>query len=271
MPAPNASDSELLQEWSAAKSKLGPPIPRAGAPDVREFAPAEVAYIRELCAQPWVQAMLKKPAYQEATFKLVEIGPLLAHQPFIDLERVDYSPRTGTPAVSELMPICLPRAQPKPLEPPTVTSQNRHSIIIKSRKAHVEAFAPSLPAIEESGYEHTLAGVDLHWRVPFVNVVHLGGRYVLRTGYHRTFAAAKSGATHIPCLVRQLSNSDGAEASSDALDWLMMPRRVLESSNPPTVAHFVKGCAHKVMLRATSLVVQVTWSCHIMPDDYEGL
>ncbi len=266
----DTSEASLLKHWSAAKSKLGPAIPRAGSPDVREFGPSECAYIREVCAQPWVRALLQKPAYQGAKFRLVEIEPLLAHQPFVDLERVDHgSRRLCSPAIAELMPICLPKAQPKPLEPPTVVSQHRHSMFIKTRKAHLEALAPGLVTIEDGGYEHTFAGVNLHWTVPFVNVVRLGGRYVLRSGYHRVFGAAKLGATHIPCLVRDLANAD--EGALESSDWLMMPRRVIESANPPAMAHFLRGRAHDVMLRATSLVLQVTWAYHVMPDEYDGL
>jgi hypothetical protein len=51
----------------------------------------------------------------------------------------------------------------------------------------------------------------------------------------------------------------------------MMPRQVLDSPNPPTLAHFLRGRAHEVMLRATSLVLQITWGYHVMPDEYDGL
>ena len=268
----DASDASLRTEWVAARSKLGPPVPRAGAPEVREFEFAEAAYVRELRAQPWVNALLRKPTYQSAEFKLVEIEPLLAHQPFIDLERVqDGSRRLSGSTVAELMPICLPQAAPQPLEPPTVVAKQPHSIVIKSRRAHIDALVPGVMTIDQDGFEHTLAGVNLHLALPFINVVRLGGRYLLRSGYHRVFGAAKLGATHIPCLVREVTYSNSNDGSLHPSEWLMMPRWLLESENPPTLAHFLKGRAHDVMLRATSLVLQITWGYHRIPDEYEGL
>ena len=269
---PDGSDASLLKEWAAAKGKSGQPMPRAGQPEVREFALAESAYIRELCAQPWVQGLLKKPAYRGASFKLVEIEPLLVHQPFVDLERAARvcQPLSG-PAVADLMPICLPRAQPKPLEPPAVTAGGNNSLAIKMRHAHIEFITPELATVVDDGYESTLAAARLHWSLPFINVVRIGGRHLLRSGNHRVFGAAKQGATHIPCLVREASDHNGSEVASESPDWLMIPRRVLESGNPPTMAHYLRGRAHDVMLRATSVVLQITWAYHILPDEFEGL
>ena len=263
---PDASDASLLEEWAAARSKLGPPIPRAGAPEIRELEPEDQAYIRELRAQPWVQSLLQRPACRSAAFKLVEIEPLLAHQPFVDLERSrDGGKQLGSAPIAELMRICLPQTRPKPLEPPAVILKQQHSMTIKVRKWHLEALMPTLTSAGSNGYEHTTAGVDLHWSLPFVHVVRLGGRYYLRNGYHRTFSAARRGATHIPCFV---SNGDDTEIRSEGINWLLMPRHVLDSSNPPTLGHFLNGRAHEIMLRATSLTVHVTWSLCLMPDEY---
>jgi hypothetical protein len=266
------SDAALLQEWAAARARLGTASSTPRLPEIREFPRAEAAYIRELRALPWVQALLQRPAYRGASFRLVEIAPLLAHQPFVDLDRVD---RAGQALIGaggdELTRICLPNKQPKPLEQPTVILQQWDSIIIKSRKAHIEAFLPSLATIDQNGYEHTIAGVSLEWSLPFVHVVRLNGRYILRSGYHRVFGAGKRGATYIPCLVRDYMGGNGSGGDAEPLNWLLMPQRLLEAADPPTLGHFIDGRAHEVMLRATSLVMQVTWSHNVLPDEYDGL
>jgi hypothetical protein len=272
LPVPDLTQAEMLQEWRAAKSRLGTPAPKAGVPEIREFDPAEIPYIGELRALPWVQALLQRPIYRAASFKLVEIAPLLAHQPFLDLDRVDRGCQgLGRATVAELMRLCLPRVQSKPLEPPTVILQQWDSITIKSRKAHIEAFVPGIATIDENGFERTIAGVSLESSLPFVHVVRLGGRYILRTGYHRVFGAAKRGATHIPCLVRDHADGDGSGGTPEPLNWLLVPQRLLESSDPPTLGHFLDGRAHEVTLRATSLVMQITWSHNVLPDEYDGL
>jgi len=267
---PDISDGPLLKEWATAKAKIGAPIPKAGAPDVREFGPQEAAYIRELQAQPWVQSVLQTSGYRNAAFQLVEIEPLLAHQPFVDVERSDQVCKgLRTPAVAELMSICLPQTQPRPLDLPTVIVQEAQSIIIKSRDLQIETLKTTLMTINRNGYQHVLAGMEIRWSLPFVHVVRFDGRYYLLNGYHRALGVRKAGATHIPCLLRD-APSDAA-LRSDGPEWLLMPRRLLESSNPPTLGHFVHGRAHDVRLRATSRILHVTWSHNLMPDEYDGL
>jgi len=269
---PHMSEAGLLEEWAAARARLGAPMPGAGAPEIRELGSAEAAYAEELCARPWVQALLQKPDYRAASFKLVEIAPLLAHQPFVDLERSDRSCESLREAgIAELMQRCLPPTQPRPFEPPTVVDRQPHSIIIKLPRPHVEQLKGALMRADDNGVEQTIAGVALSYTLPFVQVVRLEGRYYLQNGYHRTFGAARLGVTHIPCLVRNLSNGNDAQNHAEAPDWMLMPRRLLESSNPPTLGHFLRGRAHDVMLRAWSLNIHITWSHAVMADEYEGL
>ncbi len=259
------SEAALLGEWAAARAKVGAPHPRAGAPDIREIEPPDDAYVRELRAQPWVQTVFQAEGYRDAAFKLVEIEPLLAHQPFVDVERSDHvCKRLRNSAVAELMPLCLPRTQPAPLDPPTVIVQEPQSLIIKSRDLQIETLRTMLMTVSHGGYDRVLAGMEISWSLPFVHVVRLSGRYYLLNGYHRALGAAKVGVTHIPCLLREVpGEADPA--------WLMMPRRLFASSNPPTMGHFLHGRTHEVRLRAISRILHVTWSHHLMPDEYEGI
>src|SRR5260370_33738773 len=43
---PDISDGPLLKEWATAKTKIGSPIPKAGAPDVRQLRRHEAPHIR---------------------------------------------------------------------------------------------------------------------------------------------------------------------------------------------------------------------------------
>lgn len=269
---PEMSEASLLKEWAAARAKVGAPLPRAGAPDICELELADDAYIRELQAQQWVQTVFQAQGYRDAAFKLVEIEPLLAHQPFVDLERSDQvCERLRSPAVADLMPLCLPRTQPAPLDPPTVIVQQPQSLIIKSRDLQIETLKTTLMTVSVSGYDRVLAGMEISWSLPFVHVVRFSGRHYLLNGYHRALGAAKAGATHVPCLLREVSSADDPAIHAEDPAWLMMPRRLFESSNPPTLGHFLHGRAHEVRLRAISRILHVTWSHYLMPDEYEGI
>ena len=170
--------------------------------------------------------------------------------------------------IAEVITICLPKAQTKTARAAhRVVSQQRNSIFIRTRKADVEMFSPDLVTIEENGYQHIFASTG-HFR----SSMWFGSADGILSGPDIIgYSARQNWRQHIPCLVRDLSNSDGADGFTTSFDWLMMPRRLLESANPPTVAHFLRGRGHDVMMRATSLVVQVRWACHVMPDEYECL
>lgn len=263
----DASEGALLAEWAAAKAKIGASTPRAGLPDVRSVDSPCDAYIRKLWEQRWVRATLDQPEYQNAEFKLIEIEPLLAHQPFVNTERPDQI-YGSAPALSltDLMPICLPLTQPQPLGSPTQVVKDSHSIVIKGRDLEMNRITAATLSVRREEIEQNFIGVQISWNLPFVHVVRFNGRHYLYNGYHRALGAAARGATHIPCLLREWLTSEQGEPS-----WLMMPRRVLESSNPPTLGHFLRGCAYPVLLRAMSRIVSVSWSERLMPDEYEGL
>ena len=246
-----------------AKSKIGHPISRAGAPDIRPIEPPFDNYIRSLCERRWVQTVLNRPEYKSAEFKLVEIDPLLAHQPFVYTERPDqiFYGVGETPTLSDLMSICLPPTQPRPLDPPTVFVKDWHSIVIKGRDLQVDRIGPAVVPMHMDEYEQAFVGMQIWWGLPFVHAVRFNGLYYLINGYHRVMGAAMRGATHVPCLLRD----------SEQSGWLLMPRRLFESANSPTVGHFLQGRAYPVALRAMSRILSVSWSERLMPDEYEGI
>ena len=265
------SEAALLREWTAARARIGAPVARAGVPESRAIGPPHDEYIQQLQAQSWVKSVLERPDYRGAEFKLIEIGPLLAHQPVLHVDRCDQVCAVlKSPTVAALIPVCLPLAQPRPLDPPSVIVQKPESVIIKSRDLQIEALTPSMMTVSRGGYEHVLVGMEIRWSLPFVHVVRFNGRHYLLNGYHRVLGAAKRGATYVPCLLREWRSSDVAGGSAEP-EWLLMPRRLLESPNPPTLAHYLQDRAHTVMLRATSRILHVSWSHYFMPDEYEGI
>lgn len=261
VPRDNSEDA-LIREWMVAKSKIGQPVSRAGLPDIRPIEPPLDGYIRDLCEKRWVQTVLNRPEYKSAEFKLVEIGPLLAHQPLVHTERPDkiYGNRKAV-MLSDLMSICLPSTQPRPLDLPTVLVKDWHSVVIKGRDLQIDRITPAVMPMQVDEYEQAFVGMQIWWGLPFVHAVRFNGLCYLINGYHRVIGAGARGATHVPCLLRD------AEQSS----WLLMPRRLFESSNPPTLGHFLKGRAYPVALRATSRILAVSWSERLMPDEYEGI
>ena len=256
------SEDALVREWLAAKGKIGPPVSRAGAPNIKPIEPPHDDYIRSLSGQRWVQTALDRPEYRSAEFRLVEIEPLLAHQPFVHTERIDQLYGTlKTLTLSDLMRICLPVNQPRPLDPPTVVVKDWNTIVVKGPNLQIDSIGPAVIPLRRNEYEQVFVGMQIWWTLPFVHVARFSGRYYLLNGYHRVLGAGMRGATHVPCLLRD----------SEQPSWLLMPRKALESSSPPTLGHFLQGRAHPIMLRAMSRILYVSWSERLMPDEYEGL
>jgi len=90
-----------------------------------------------------------------------------------------------------------------------------------------------------------------------VQVAHFNGRYYLRNGYHRAYAFAKAGVTHIPAVVLEMPDY-GSTLGGGA--GFVQP--LMESPQAPTMQHFVDGRAYPVTLRADRKALTVTWLEH---------
>jgi hypothetical protein len=265
-------DQALSAEWNAAQRKLGPPILRAGTPDIRPIPATDAGYIQQLMQQTWVQEAFRMFGYVSAEFKLVEIDPLLAYQFIVDTARSSHHCGIlNNPTVGELMPICLPLAQPKPpdlspvIDPPHAGQPQ--SIVIKVRNLSMQQLQLGIFGLNQNGYESWVAGMQIHVTLPFVHVVRLNGKYYLHNGFHRAFGARKVGVTHVPCLLRDVTTPQEA----GIIDGQTFPPSVLTSPNPPTIGHFTQGRAHDVQLRALSRILHVSWSQSVMPDEYDRM
>jgi hypothetical protein len=92
---------------------------------------------------------------------------------------------------------------------------------------------------------------------PFLQVVQINGRCYLRNGFHRAYALAKKGVTHMPCLFLETNNFAqvgviGAGATFD--------KNLLESSAPPTVGYFTHDRAYPLSIKHLKRVINVLWN-----------
>ena len=266
----DASDRALSAEWVAAKAKRGPPMPKAGAPDIQPMPPAAEPYITQLMQQPWVKATFQIFAVAKAEFKMVEIDPLLAYDLLFDEDRSKHHcGKLNKPSIADLLPICLPLAQPKPLDlSPIVNTKEPQSIVVKVRNLSMQQMNVGIFGLNQNGYESWVAGMQIHITSPFVHVVHLNGRYYLHNGFHRAIGARRAGATHVPCLLRDVTTPHEAGIMGAGRTF---PLAVLEADDPPTIGHFTQGRAHDVRIRAVSRILHISCSQSVMPDEYENM
>ena len=103
-------EAKLTAQFRAAKAKLGGRVANAGKPRIEAIPDKHRGYLKQLTAEPWV-AMLMKGPMKGATFKMIEIDPLLAYQYTVDTARSDRicTPLGKAPSIEEMLEICLQR------------------------------------------------------------------------------------------------------------------------------------------------------------------
>src|SRR5271169_4359159 len=101
----NTDPVALDAEWNAARARRGAAIPYAGHPDVQPLPAVQQTHAAQVLAHPIFQA-----DWNGATIQMVEIGPLLAHQMFVDSNRSGHHCNTLSkpPTLDEMMHCCLP-------------------------------------------------------------------------------------------------------------------------------------------------------------------
>ena len=241
--------SALIAEWHSAKAQLGDRIENAGHPRCEPLPRAQENHAK---------AILSNSAFQDewkgSRIELVEIDPLLAYQVAIDnaICARHCATLSQPPTLDQLMAVCLP-LNITPEVPETFTGQN--SLILRAKNLNVH--------IQKEVRFASFMGVQLGIAMPYVHVVRHGGRCYLVDGYHRAVGLRKAGATHAPCVLRDVPDHSAVGLNPP----VYFPLDLLESDNPPTLGHFTQGRAYPVVLRSHSRIVHVSWAEHVVPDE----
>lgn len=249
--APDPSDAALEAEWLAAQAKLGAPFANAGHPEILDL-PAEASAHMAAVAAGWPEFF----AQANPVFRLVEIAPLLAYQFIVDGPRSDQhcEPFSAPPTLDELLVASLPTA---PTQEDIHSQQLAQSVVLSARSLNVRMVAQGMIA-------PGIFGMQIDLSLPFVHVVKFNDRCYLHNGYHRAYSAAIQGATHIPCLYREVGFPASAGIKDDGTTF---PLALLESDNAPTLAHFSQARAHTVAIRATRRILHISWAEYGMYDE----
>lgn len=253
-----ADDVTLGIEWQKANAALGPLIPNAGNPDVQPIPASHQAYVDDLISRDWYQRN-EASWFAGATFGMVEADPLLAYQVSVDLERSNHhcGSLTQPPTLDELFELCLPRALPVEQWDWTRGPQ---SLLIRSRSLNLRVLGEGLLG---QGPDGTLGGLYFGSAAPLVHVVRFNGRCYLHNGFHRVVGARCAGATHVPCVIRDVAGAEELGLTPPTTFDLSL----LESADPPTVGHYTQGRALNVQLRATTRILHISWANYALANE----
>jgi hypothetical protein len=129
------------------------------------------------------------------------------------------------------------------------------SLIIRSECLNIQTQAQGV-------FNTMFAGIQFGVTLPFVHVVRLGGRYFLHNGYHRTNGVRASGATHVPCIVRDVPDFAAAGVRADGTT---LPETAFTGADQPTMLHYAQGRAAGVSLRTVNRILHVSWAEYAIP------
>lgn len=253
-PTPGA----LNDVWDQARGQLGDPVDHPGVPEFLDLDAAHQAHLATVAGNPRLASGFDGQPYE---FKLVEIDPLLAYQHDISIERTDHlcAQLGNPPTVESMLPIFLPTT----LEAiPFQGQPQANSIVLVSRSANLKIISHGQIGLDPN-MGAMLFGIAIGPSGPWVHVVNFEGRTYLRNGFHRVYGAKRAGATHFPCIVVNAPNWEfvGARGQGATFD-----RALLESANPPTLAHYGEGRAWPVQLRRPTRIIEVSWAEYVLPE-----
>lgn len=190
-----------------------------------------------------------------ASWVMIEIEPLLAFQFHVDRARSDHhnGGAKTAPTLDELLKICLPMEQASE----AMQIQNGpNSIMLTSRSLNLRTLARGFIG-------GAFLGVQVGVSLPFVHVVRHHGRYYLHNGFHRTVGLRARGATHVPCVLRDVADHAAVGLNHPGT----FGPELMESANPPRLGHYTQGRATEVMLKAFHRTVHVSWCEYAVTHD----
>jgi hypothetical protein len=257
IPADSSPDA-LHAVWELARAKLGAPPDHAGVPELLDIDQGHRAHLNAVAGNARLAAGFDGQPYE---FKLVEIDPLLAYQHDISIERADQLCHQlgDQPTVDAMLPVFLPTE----LEGiPIQMQRTDNSIVVVGRSANLRILAHGQIGVEKN-IGAVLLGAAIGAGSPWVHVVRFEGRAYLRNGFHRVYGAKRVGATHVPCIVLDAPSWEYVGAKGQGATF---ERALLESPNPPTLAHYAEDRAWPVQLRRPTRIIEVSWAEYVLPE-----
>lgn len=98
--------------------------------------------------------------------------------------------------------------------------------------------------------------------IALVDEARHNGRHYLHNGFHRCLALRRAGATHAPCILR-----DVPDHAAVGIHGGTFSPPLLESANPPTLGHFTQGRAYDVQLKNVARYLHVSWAEYVVADE----
>lgn len=237
-----------------AKARLGDPIERPGQPRFGPIDSSHAKYAGDVEAHGLYQAFVQQFGEDCCALRMVELAPLLAVQPHVEIERSKKA--TGKPASTrQLLEKCLPiDAMEIPLK--AERDGTGHGMVVRVADMNVET-RPGLAIKDADG--NVVIGPGIGLRHPFVQVMRAEGKCYLRNGYHRAAELLRQGIDFAPCIFIDHQRFQQLQIGG-------FERSVLEQEHPPLVGYFAGERPTSVTLKTVTNVIAVTWTQFLLTE-----
>ena len=245
------TDENLTAAWKIAQERLGDPIPRAGYPDIQPIPEEYHNHLEAVTAHPRFANPFDG---MDVDWALVEIDPLLAYQYHVWLDHAAdlVANVPNNPPFDVILERCLPQ-RIQPISPDIEVRRGDRpgyaTIIVKDLDIVTRPLAISAGADPSA---HLLGWKQLR-KLPYVVVVRFNGRCYARNGFHRMYGLRARGVTRVPCIFLEAQTP----RQVGIVPGETFELELLESANPPTVAHFTTGRAMRISLQRYAHIISV--------------
>jgi len=232
-PAPTEDVSaEISLAARYAASVAARPAYEPQDPRVTEGPFADL--LEEVASRPEVTANFHNLSWKPAVVDLRKV---------LSFQKIIFTDHEGSyhdsPAVSNLMEICLPSIQPAPPSG-AIGDQDGKGFTISSLNSNLRIIGGQLGEASLSPGPGLSAPVRVQAVTLFVTmgtsylqVVHYRDRYFLRDGYHRAGGLIRNGITTVPCIYIEARSFDELQVPPGAFSYEM-----IYSERPPSLTDF---------------------------------
>lgn len=232
---------QILEPAAEAVAGLSPFAPNA--PDILSVPSQFADYLEAVRRSP---AFVQHFASSDCDFSIFPIANLVAFQRDLVIDSVHAASRPVSKETNlQLLEYCLPL---------NWNSEVQVGANFEGRSVSFTSWDRNLEL--SISVDPTATHFAMFLRPPFVQVAELDGKYFLKNGYHRAYWLAKSGISHVPCILIHCRNLTEVGAARPAF----FSASLLQSNRPPLITDFLNPHLAASLERPPSKrVISVSW------------
>lgn len=213
---------------------------------------------REVRAHPWFRKSFCELPVQ---FAMVELDKLIVSQTYVEPGHHDGIAASLGRDLTKLFHFCIPTDRALPSV--RIQRLDDHRWLFSSSSSDFRERTPvllhgeALGAVGAEGPLSAMLGLPVGFGSNFMSAVRSGRRVVLQNGYHRAYALRRTGITHAPCIIEEVTRKDELRVGGDD-EVNEDPEFYFAAPRPPMLKDFFDPrFAKRLAVRRMDTIVEV--------------